>query len=107
MDVDCWLELEWEVGRVMWSDFAEQFRFRAGTTPKNWPAIAEPEPSVTWDLSPIFAGTCLGGFETGSLAVAGLVLGTLQDCTDWYETVAFHDWVHPSALFRPHAVDEP
>jgi hypothetical protein len=36
-----------------------------------------------------------------------LVLGTLQDCTEWWETVVFHDWAHPSALFRPHKVDEP
>lgn len=39
--------------------------------------------------------------------MAGLVLKTLQDCTDRYEAVAFHDGVHPSALFRPHTVDEP
>lgn len=104
---DGWIELEWEVGKVLWADFAEQFHFRAGVTSKDWPAIAEPVPSVTWDLSPVFSGDSPGGFGPGMLAVAGLVLGTLQDCTDWHETVAFHDWVHPSALFRPHQVDEP
>jgi hypothetical protein len=102
-----WVDLDREVGDVLWADFAEQFRFRAGVTSKRWPAIAEPMPSVVWDLSPIFSGACPGGFDAGSLAVAGLVLGTLQDCTDWYETVAFHDAVHPSILFRPHSVDEP
>lgn len=107
VDADGWVDLDWEAGKVLWSDFAESFRFRAGTKSKDWPAIAEPAPSVVWDLSPIFAGACPGGFLAGALAVAGLVLGTLQDCTDRYETVAFHDWVHPSGLFRPHYVDGP
>jgi hypothetical protein len=102
-----WVDLDWEAGKVLWSDFAEQFQFRAGITAKDWPAIAEPAPSVVWDLSPIFSGAGTDGFVAGALAVAGLVLGTLQDCTDWYATVAFHDWVHPSGLFRPHSVDEP
>lgn len=107
MDAGGWVDLDWEAGEVLWSDFAEKFRFRAGTTPKDWPAIAEPAPSVVWDLSPIFTGACPGEFLAGAVAVAGLVLATLQDCTDWYETVAFHDWVHPSGLFRPHSVDDP
>jgi hypothetical protein len=64
---DGWVELEWEAGKVLWNDFAERFRFRAGSAPKDWPAIAEPVPSVTWDLSPIFSGDCPGGFDTGML----------------------------------------
>ena len=41
------------------------------------------------------------------MSVAGFVLGALQDCTEWYESVAFHDGVHPSAMFRPHALGVP
>jgi Protein of unknown function (DUF2716) len=48
-----------------------------------------------------------GRVRRWSRDVAALVLGTLQDCTEWWETVVFHDWAHPSALFRPHKVDEP
>ncbi|WP_436535596.1 DUF2716 domain-containing protein [Actinoplanes sp. HUAS TT8] len=107
MSEDCWIDLDWEVGKILWNDFAARFHFRAGTTQSNWPAIVEPAPSITWDLSPIFEGDCPGGFTAGMIAVAGLVLGTLQDCTDWYEAVAFHDAVHPSALFRAHQADEP
>jgi hypothetical protein len=102
-----WVDLDSEIGRILWTDFAERFQFRAGVSVEDWPAVSEPVPSVVWDLSPVFNDDCPGGFAAGSLAVASLVLETLQDCTDWYETVAFHDWVHPSALFRPHAVDEP
>lgn len=102
-----WVDLDWDAGKVLWNSFARRFRFRAGSTAENWPAIAEPVPSVTWDLRPIFQGAHPGGFDGGMLAVAALVLGTLQDCTEWYETVVFHDWVHPSSLFRPHTVTEP
>jgi hypothetical protein len=62
---------------------------------------------VVWDLAPVFDGSFPGGPLAGRAAVAGLVLGTLQDCTEWYESVAFHDGVHPSALFLPHAVEVP
>lgn len=107
VDLDGWVELEWVVGKTLWAEFAEAFHFRSGVTPEAWPAIIEPEPSVVWDLSAVFEGRHTGGFPAASLAVARLVLKTLQDCTQWWESVAFHDWVHPSALFRPHSVDEP
>jgi hypothetical protein len=107
VDEGGWVDLDYEIGKILWADFAEQFRFRHGNSAERWPAVSEPVPSVVWDLSPVFNGDYPGGFPAGSLAVAGLVLGTLQDCTDWYETVAFHDGVHHSALFRPHQVDEP
>jgi hypothetical protein len=107
MDDGGWVDLDPETGKALWTDFAAGFGFRDGVTPDDWPAIVEPKPSVAWDLSAIFNGTCPGGFAAGSLAVAGLVLGTLQDCTERHETVVFHDWVHPSALFRPHVVEDP
>jgi hypothetical protein len=90
-----WVELEPDVQRVLWAEFVERFQFRAGVNPEAWPAIVEPVPSVVWDLGPIFEAEAVGGFAAGSREVAALVLGTLQDCADWLETVAFHDWVHP------------
>jgi hypothetical protein len=104
---EVWVGLDPEAGAVLWTEFADRYQFRAGTNPDRWPAIVEPSPSVAWDLGPIFTGGHPGGFAAGSRAVAALVLGTLQDCTEWPETVVFHDWVHPSHLFRPHSIDEP
>jgi hypothetical protein len=100
--MDVWVEVD-DADRCLWEEFAQRFHFRAGTSPASWPAIDEPTPSTAWDLSSVFAGECLGGFATGVRRVAELVLGTLQDCTVWYESVVFHDWVHPSKVFRPHA----
>jgi hypothetical protein len=86
---------------------ADRYQFRSATIPEGWPAIIEPAPSVVWDLSPVFDGDYPGGFNAGSRDVADLVLGTLQDCIEWWESIVSHDWVHPSCLFRPHKVDEP
>ena len=33
-----------------WTEFEERFGFRPGMKPESWPAIAEPTPSVTFDL---------------------------------------------------------
>jgi hypothetical protein len=104
---EVWIELEYANGRRLWTDFVERFQFRPDVTAAHWPAIVEPAPSVVWDLSPVFAGACPGGFETGSRAVAGLVLSTLRDCVAERDTVAFHDGVHPSRLLRPHLANDP
>ncbi len=103
-----WAELDWDAGRLLWAEFADRYQFRAGIRPPDqWPGITEPVPSVVWDLGPIFTGDYPGGFTAGCRDVAALVLGTLQDCAQWPETVLFHDWVHPSCLLRPHQVDQP
>lgn len=107
MEDEVWAELDWDAGKVLWAEFADRYQFRAGTSPDKWPAIVEPIPSVVWDLYPVFTGHYPGGFAAGSRGVAALVLDTLRACTEWPETVVFHDWVHPSRLFGPHEVDEP
>ena len=107
VDDEVWVELDWDAGKVLWAGFADRYQFRASISPGGWPAIVEPTPSVVWDLRPVFEGDYPGGFTAGSREVAGLVLGTVQDCTEWWESIVFHDWVHPSCLFRPHKVDEP
>jgi hypothetical protein len=104
---EVWAELDRDVGRVLWAEFADRFRFRLGIAAGEFPAIIEPTLSVVWDLGSVFAGDFPGGFRAGVRMVAASVLGTLQDCTDWWESVAFHDYAHPSCLMRPHKVDEP
>jgi hypothetical protein len=99
---DVWGLLEDDAQRYLWTEFADRYRFRAGVNPRKWPGITEPTPSITWDLSPVFSG---GRFNEDSRRVAQLVLDLLTTCTDWWESVVFHDWVHPSALFWPHRAD--
>jgi len=107
VDEEVWVELEWDVYKILWAEFPDRFSFGAGVKPEDWPAAVEPIPSVAWDLGPIFNDQYPVGFAAGMRDVAALVLGTLQDCTQWWEHVAFHDWVHPSRLFRPHNGDVP
>ena len=107
MQVEAWGELDWDAGDALWADFADRYQFRASTNADKWPSIVEPAPSVVWDLSTVFTGDYPGGFTAGSRDVAAVVLRTLQDCTQWWDGVVFHDWVHPSRVFRPHTVDEP
>jgi Protein of unknown function (DUF2716) len=43
---DGWVELDWDAGNVLWSEFADRHQFRASVNPDQWPAIVEPTPSV-------------------------------------------------------------
>jgi hypothetical protein len=99
VEEDAWVELEPESGRSLWSDFVEEFGFRPGVAQKKWPAIREPTPSVTWDLGPLF-----DRFDESARPLAQLVCDVLRDCTEYWESVAAHDWVHLSVLYRPHRV---
>jgi hypothetical protein len=53
-DLLSWRELGGAEHDRVWGRFAEQFHFRAGMEPPDWPGIREPEPSLTWDISPIY-----------------------------------------------------
>ncbi|MBB3038168.1 DUF2716 domain-containing protein [Hoyosella altamirensis] len=44
-----WAELEDQ--RWYWERFTDKFGFRPGTSAATWPAIAEPTPSITFDLA--------------------------------------------------------
>jgi Protein of unknown function (DUF2716) len=102
MEDNVWTELEHDAERQLWAEFADRYQFRAGTRPEAWPGIHEPTPSVTWDLSEVFTGN---DFADGSRRVAQLLLELLTASTEWWESLVFHDWVHPSILFWPHRVD--
>jgi len=39
--------------RGAWQEFEARFGFRASVTPDGWPAVREPSPSLTFDLSGI------------------------------------------------------
>jgi hypothetical protein len=99
---DVWTKLEHDAQRLLWAEFADRYQFRVGVKPDVWPAIPEPTPSITWDLSSVFTS---GDFANHSRGVAQLVLDLLTACTEWWESLVFHDWVHPSVLFWPHRID--
>jgi hypothetical protein len=54
--VEAWRELERADYDRYWARFDTSFDFRPGVKPDSWPAISEPVPSVTYDLSVIRDG---------------------------------------------------
>ncbi|MDI9896330.1 DUF2716 domain-containing protein [Rhodococcus sp. IEGM 1381] len=46
-----WTQLDRGLQDEHWATFISKFGFRAGIKPESWPAIAEPTPSVTFDLA--------------------------------------------------------
>jgi hypothetical protein len=99
-----WVELEWDFQRELWEEFQAEFGFHRGHKPADWPAIQEPTPSLTWDMSSIYqAGS---GFVEAARPVAQLVCDVLRECTEYWDSVIWHDGVHPSAQYRPHRVTD-
>ncbi|MFD0206059.1 MULTISPECIES: DUF2716 domain-containing protein [Saccharothrix] len=99
MEEDAWVELDRGFQEPLWADFVEEFGFRPGIGPEDYPAIREPTPSVTWDLRPLYER-----FGGHSRPLAQVVCDVLRECTEYWESVVAHDWVHPSVLYRPHRV---
>jgi hypothetical protein len=88
-------------GSKYWDQFESAFGFRASTTPDRWPAIREPTPSVTVDLSPIFSGG-EAIFVAGTNAVNALALLSMIEVFDRQEELVVLDWQHPAYLLQPH-----
>lgn len=81
-----------------WRRFRSTFHFRAGTQAESWPAIDEPTPSITFDLSPIF-GRDPAGFAAGAAEVKAEVGRALR----WHVTgpLIVLDWQHPGYRVAP------
>lgn len=90
-----WVELDGEVQRELWNEFATEYGFRRGPDPASWPAIREPAPSLCWALG-----------SAPMQPVAQLVCDVLRACTEYWDSVFWHDSVHPSAQYRPHRVTD-
>lgn len=95
-----WQDMPDEESDARWSQFAARFRFRTGVRPEDWPAMDEPVPSVTYDLTPLFEAA-----EPESSAVLGWlerqVLAALTEAFPPGERLAVLDWQHTGHWFRP------
>ena len=94
---DAWTELTRDDCDGYWATFKELYGFRAGTSAEAWPAIAEPTPSLTFDLSVIPDGARRGAAydAINAEALRAFVWG-LPDA----ELIVL-DWQHPAYRFRP------
>jgi uncharacterized protein DUF2716 len=80
-----------------WSRFYETFDFHPGTKPETWPAIREPTPSTTFDISmpdgPRFASA---QDAINAEALRAFVWALPTDT----EMIVLN-WQHPAYYFRP------
>jgi hypothetical protein len=93
-----WALLDHEARERAWEAFEARFGFRASTQPEGWPAINEPTPSVTFDLSVIVDGPRRG-------AASDAINAETLRCFVWAlgeetELIAL-DWQHPAYRFSP------
>lgn len=95
---DAWTELDPAAYDDVWARFERRFGFRPGTTPDAWPAIREPNPSLTFDLSGIEHGPQRGSAYDAINAEA--LRSFVWAMPDRRELIAL-DWHHPAYSFRP------
>ncbi|MER6284420.1 DUF2716 domain-containing protein [Streptomyces sviceus] len=95
-----WEAMPDEESHAHWTEFIARHGFRPGVRPEDWPALDEPVPSVTYDLTPLFEAV-----EPESTAVLDrlerLVLAALTEAFPVGERLAVLDWQHTGHWFRP------
>ena len=91
-----WTELDGAQYDVLWDRFNHRFGFRAGVDPSSWPAITEPTPSLTFDLSVIPDGPRRGAaFDAINADVLRAFVWSLPDvpeliALDWFLSPDFN-----------------
>jgi hypothetical protein len=82
----------------LWSAFESRFGFRAGVTEGAWPAIREPKPSLTFDLSGIEDGPQRGAaYDAINAEALRCFVFALSNVPE----LVVLDWQHPAYRFRP------
>jgi hypothetical protein len=80
-----------------WAAFESRFGFRAGVSSEAWPAINEPVPSVTFDLSGIPDGPQRGAaYDAINAEALRAFVWAMPD-----DELIVLDWQHPAYRFRP------
>jgi hypothetical protein len=100
-EAEPWVVLNDEEYREVWSRFDDRFKFRAAVAPDGWPAILEPSPSLTFDLSVIADGPQRGAaYDAINAEALRAFVWALPDVDRWLAL----DWQHPAYWFRPGAL---
>ena len=93
-----WEQLPDDGYEAAWSGFEARYGFRAGTSADAWPAIREPQPSVTFDLSGMQDGPQRGSaYDAINAEALRCFVWALNDVDEWLVL----DWQHPTYRFRP------
>jgi hypothetical protein len=95
---DAWVEVDRVEYDALWARFDDCFGFRAGVEPTTWPAIREPSPSITFDLSVIPEGAKRGAaYDAVNAEALRAFVWVLFDCKE----LIVLDWQHPAYRFAP------
>jgi hypothetical protein len=94
-----WEPIPMDTDDAYWTPFNQRFNFRPGM--RSWPAIDDPQPSVTIELGPIFAGG-RAQFAAGAAAINSLAVAALVRVLDHDTSVVVLDWQHQTYRFWPH-----
>jgi hypothetical protein len=95
-----WEEIPVDQNTDFWDPFEARFHFHPSFREPG-PAIIEPEPSVTIDLSPLFTNPG-PTFAAGHAAVNAVALFAMTQTFPAAERLLVLDCHHPSYWFRPH-----
>jgi len=98
--VEAWQELDRADDDQYWARFSTSYGFRAGAKPDSWPAISEPVPSVTYDLSVIQDGAERGAAYD---AINAEALRAFVSAMPEISELIVLDWQHPGYSFSPTA----
>lgn len=94
-----WSQLAQPDYRVAWTGFESRYGFRASTSSAQWPAIAEPADSLTFDLSSVFEDEG-PSFAAAEAAINAEALRTFVNALP-NEPLWALDWQHPAYRFSP------
>lgn len=94
---NAWIELVRSEYDGYWAAFEDRYGFRAGTSAESWPAITEPTPSLTFDLSGIPDGAERGAAYD---AINAEALRAFVWALPGAELIVL-DWQHPAYRFHP------
>ncbi|ABS03839.1 DUF2716 domain-containing protein [Kineococcus radiotolerans] len=94
-----WTELTHTDHQQAWAAFHARYHFRASPHPEDWPAIHEPTPSLTFDLTAINDGAQrAAAYDAINAEALRCFLWALHDVDE----LLVLDWQHPTHILRPH-----
>jgi hypothetical protein len=104
-----WEELEEAGYKAVWERFYEQFHFAPSIRPEQWPSIREPVPSLTYDISAIYADVREGEmywqcttYQRLTRELNATMMAAFQRCVEAGEWLNALDWQHTCYRFFPH-----
>ncbi|MGD1904778.1 MAG: DUF2716 domain-containing protein [Leptolyngbyaceae cyanobacterium] len=98
--MNTWSELSEHEYATIWNRFYTDFKFKPDYYERLKPAIVEPSPFVTFDLSAVNLS------DKATMDIDRLFLDSFRTITSTGRVMYSLDWQHTCYRFDPHAVDD-